>query len=247
MFSPVSPVRAYERVVEQIEEAVLSGRLQPGSRLPSERDLMTQFGVSRSTVREALRVLQSNGMVQSRAGDPRGPEVLPPSSSSLQKSMSRLARASSMSLAELLQFRMLLEGSAYQLAAQLRTPSQLAEMEAALQSMSGAAEASYPEFSAADVAFHDAVARATQNSLIVVCSNVVRGVVVDLITEHLAHATDRHALMHAYVRHHSEVLQAIRDRDGALASRLSRHALHDSYASYLPEPDRALLLPLLEP
>jgi GntR family transcriptional regulator, transcriptional repressor for pyruvate dehydrogenase complex len=247
MFSPVSPVRAYERVVEQIEEAVLSGRLQPGSRLPSERDLMTQFGVSRSTVREALRVLQSNGMVQSRAGDPRGPEVLPPSSSSLQKSMSRLARASSMSLAELLQFRMLLEGSAYQLAARLRTPSQLAEMEAALRSMSGAAEVGYPEFSAADVAFHDAVARATQNSLIVVCSNVVRGVVVDLITEHLAHATDRHALMHTYLRHHAEVLQAIRNRDGALASRLSRHALHDSYAEYLPEPDRALLLPLLEP
>jgi DNA-binding FadR family transcriptional regulator len=247
MFSPVSPVRAYERVVEQIEEAVLSGRLQPGSRLPSERDLMTQFGVSRSTVREALRVLQSNGMVQSRAGDPRGPEVLPPSSSSLQKSMSRLARASSMSLAELLQFRMLLDGSAYLLAAQLRTEAQLAEMEAARQAMSAAVDVGYPEFSSADVAFHDAVARATQNSLIVVCSNVVRGVVVDLITDHLAHAPDRQALMHSYLKHHTEVLQAIRDGDGALASRLSRHALHDSYAEYLPEADRALLLPLLEP
>jgi GntR family transcriptional regulator, transcriptional repressor for pyruvate dehydrogenase complex len=247
MFSPVSPVRAYERVVEQIEEAVLSGRLKPGSRLPSERDMMTQFGVSRSTVREALRVLQSNGMVQSRAGDPRGPEVLPPSSSALQKSMSRLARAESMSLAELLQFRMLLEGSAYQLAAHLRTVDQLAEMEAALDAMTSAVDVGYAEFSTADVAFHDAVARATQNSLIVVCSNVVRGVVVDLITDRLAHAPDRQALMRTYLKHHSEVLQAIRAGDGALASRLSRHALHDSYAEYLAEPDRVLLLPLLEP
>ncbi len=183
MFEPVSPVRAYERVVEQIEEAVFTGRLRPGSRLPSERDLMTQFGVSRSTIREALRVLQSNGMIQSRAGDPRGPEVLPASPKSLQKSMSRLVRAESMSLAELLQFRMLLEGSAYLLAARLRTDAQLAEMEAALQSMAKAS--GHAEFSDADVAFHDAVARATQNTLILVCSNVVRGVVLDLSLIHV--------------------------------------------------------------
>lgn len=246
MFEPVSPVRAYERVVEQIEQAVFSGRLKPGSRLPSERDLMTQFGVSRSTVREALRVLQSNGMVQSRPGDPRGPEVLAASPRSLQKSVVRLARAESMSLGELLQFRMLLEGSAYLLAAQLRTAAQLAEMEAALRDMTAAINIGYAEFSDADVAFHDAVARATQNTMIVVCSNVVRGVVLDLIAERLAHAPDRQALMLAYLRHHSEVLQAIRDGDGALASRLARRALHDSYAEYIPEPDRALLLPLLD-
>jgi GntR family transcriptional regulator, transcriptional repressor for pyruvate dehydrogenase complex len=246
MFSPVSPVRAYERVVEQVEDAVLSGRLKPGSRLPSERDLMTQFGVSRSTVREALRVLQSNGMIQSRAGDPRGPEVLPASPLTLQKSMSRLARADQISLTELLQFRMLLEGSAYQLAARLRTDEQLAEMDAALAGMDAAVDVGYTEFSTADVAFHDAVARATHNSLIVICSNVVRGVVVDLITDRLAHAADRRSLMRTYLRHHTDVLRAIRDSDGPKASRLSRHALHDSYAEYLPEQDRQLLLPLLE-
>lgn len=243
MFEPVSPVRAYERVVEQIEEAVFTGRLRPGSRLPSERDLMTQFGVSRSTVREALRVLQSNGMIQSRAGDPRGPEVLPASPKSLQKSMSRLVRAESMSLAELLQFRMLLEGSAYLLAARLRTDAQLAEMEAAVRAMSDATE--YAEFSDADVAFHDAVARATQNTLIVVCSNVVRGVVLDLIADRLAAAPDRQSLMRAYLRHHSEVLQAVRDRDGSLAARLARQALFDYYSDSLPADDRALLEPLI--
>ncbi|CAM3946327.1 FadR/GntR family transcriptional regulator [Kibdelosporangium persicum] len=243
MFEPVSPVRAYERVVEQIEEAVFTGRLRPGSRLPSERDLMTQFGVSRSTVREALRVLQSNGMIQSRAGDPRGPEVLPASPKNLRKSMSRLVRAESMSLAELLQFRMVLEGSAYLLAARLRTDAQLAEMEAAVRSMSDAT--GHAEFSDADVAFHDAVARATQNTLIVVCSNVVRGVVLDLIADRLAAAPDRQALMSAYLRHHSEVLQAIRDRDGELAARLARQALYDYYADWVPEPERDLLAALV--
>nr|WP_042190554.1 FadR/GntR family transcriptional regulator [Kibdelosporangium sp. MJ126-NF4]CEL19424.1 Transcriptional regulator, GntR family [Kibdelosporangium sp. MJ126-NF4]CTQ94777.1 Transcriptional regulator, GntR family [Kibdelosporangium sp. MJ126-NF4] len=243
MFEPVSPVRAYERVVEQIEQAVFAGRLKPGARLPSERDLMTQFGVSRSTVREALRVLQSNGMVQSRAGDPRGPEVLPPSPKTLSKSMSRLVRSESMSLAELLQFRMLIEGSAYQLAARLRTDVQLADMETALRAMADAT--GHAEFSAADVAFHDAVARATQNTLIVVCSNVVRGVVLDSIADALAAAADRQALMRAYLQHHSEVLQAIRDRDGSLAAQLARQALYDYYAICLPEPERELLATLV--
>ncbi|ONI78629.1 GntR family transcriptional regulator [Actinosynnema sp. ALI-1.44] len=243
MFEPVSPVRAYERVVEQIEEAVFAGRLRPGARLPSERDLMTQFGVSRSTVREALRVLQSNGMIQSRAGDPRGPEVLPASPKTLRKSMSRLVRAESMSLAELLQFRMLMEGSAYQLAARLRTETQLGEMETALRDMADAK--GHAAFSDADVAFHDAVARATQNTLIVVCSNVVRGVVLDSIADSLANAADQQALMSAYLEHHSDVLQAIRDRDGALAARLARQALYDYYGTFLPQTDRNLLATLV--
>src|SRR5690606_39281394 len=73
---PVRTVRAYERIVEQIEEAIESGTLTPGQRLPSERDLMAQFSVSRSTVREALRVLQARGLDQSRTGDTHGAVVL---------------------------------------------------------------------------------------------------------------------------------------------------------------------------
>ncbi|TCO58231.1 FadR/GntR family transcriptional regulator [Actinocrispum wychmicini] len=244
MFQPVSPIRAYERVVDQIEQAVFTGRLRPGARLPSERDLMTQFGVSRSTIREALRVLQSNGMIQSRAGDPRGPEILAASPENLHKSMRRLARTS-MSLGELLQFRMLLEGSAYLLAARLRSADELAEMDVALAAMAAAVDEGYSAFSDADVAFHEAVARATQNTLIVVCSDVVREVVVDLIADRIAHAADQRALMLSYLRHHTEVLQAIRDGDGELASQLARRALHDSYAPYLPETEREMLSPLL--
>ncbi|SFP87619.1 DNA-binding transcriptional regulator, FadR family [Amycolatopsis arida] len=245
-FEPVAPVRAYERVVEQIEQAVLSGRLAPGARLPSERDLMAQFGVSRSTVREALRVLQAGAVIRSRAGDPRGPEVLPPSPATLEKSMRRLARAEHLGLAELLQFRMQLEGSAFLLAARLRTAEQLAEMEIALAAMRTHVDDDYTAFSEADVAFHEAVARATQNSLIVVCGQVVRGVVLELIEDKLAHADDRRALMRASLAHHTEVLRAVRDQDGPLACRLARRALYDYYAEYVPAERRAMLEPLLD-
>ncbi|MGO4599699.1 FadR/GntR family transcriptional regulator [Terrabacter sp. 2RAF25] len=74
-FEPVRSVRLYERIVEQVEEAIARGELRPGERLPSERELVVQFGTSRATVREALRVLESNGVVRSRPGDPNGPEA----------------------------------------------------------------------------------------------------------------------------------------------------------------------------
>ena len=134
-FQPVAPVRAYERIVEQIEEAVVSGRLKPGERLPGERELMVQFGVGRSTVREALRVLQASEIIRSRPGDPRGPEILAASPAALHRSMQRLARAEHVGLAELLQFRMILDGSAHLLAAALRTDADLADLDTAFGAM----------------------------------------------------------------------------------------------------------------
>ncbi|NIH77601.1 FadR/GntR family transcriptional regulator [Amycolatopsis viridis] len=244
-FEPVSPVRAYERIVEQIEQAVLTGRLRPGERLPGERELMARFGVSRSTVREALRVLQSGEVIRSRPGDPRGPEVLPASPVSLQKSLDRLARAETLGLAELLQFRMILEGSAYRLAAELRTEEDLAELRTALATMTSTVD-DYASFSRADVAFHDAVARAGRNTLIVVCGKVVRGVVQDLIAGKLESSSDREALMRASVAHHQEVLRAVEDGDGPLAARLARRALYDYYAEYVGAEDRVVLEHLLD-
>jgi GntR family transcriptional repressor for pyruvate dehydrogenase complex len=245
-FEPVRTVRAYERIVEQIEEAIESGTLTPGQRLPSERDLMAQFSVSRSTVREALRVLQARGLVQSRPGDPNGAEVLPFSPAALHKSMTTLARVDELSLGELVQFRMVLDSAANMLAARLRTEEQLADMDAAIARMRKAAEISYDEFSAADVAFHDAVARASRNKLIQICTDVVRSIVVDLIAKKIASADDRVALMRRSIRHHEDVLDAVRAGDGVLAARLSRETMYDYYVGYVPEEERPALRALLE-
>jgi GntR family transcriptional repressor for pyruvate dehydrogenase complex len=245
-FEPVTTVRAYERVVQQIEEAVFSGALKAGERLPSERELMTQFAVSRSTIREALRVLQAADLIRSKPGDPRGPEVLAASPAALNKSMHRLTRADHLSFTELLQFRMALDGSAHLLAARLRTEENLAELDAALAAMRKGASRGYGDFSRADVAFHEAIARAAGNPLIVVCLEVVRGVVLEQVEGKLAHAGDQAALMRTWLAHHGEVLRAIRDADGELASRLARRALYDNYAEYVPERERPLLFPLLD-
>ncbi len=246
LFRPVQPVRAYERIVEQVEEAVYSGALPPGARLPSERDMMVAFSVSRSTVREALRVLDSGGVVRSRPGDPRGPEVLPVSDGGLRKQLTRLIRGDEIGLGDLLAFRMVLEGSANFLAAAMRTDGELGRMDDAMAVMRSAVDEGYEAFSAADVAFHDAVAEVSHNALLRVCSEVVRGIVLNLIAGKIESSPDRRALMSESLAHHGEVLDAVRRGDGRGAAHLARANLFDYYADYCTPDERSLLRTLVD-
>lgn len=242
MFTPVQPVKAYERIVEQIEEAIFSSSLKPGDRLPSERELMVQLSVSRSTVREALRVLESNGLVRSRPGDPNGPEVQAFSGATLGKSMTRLLRTDELSLANVVQYRMLLDGSAAFLAAKLADEDQLAAL-ADIHTMLGEAAAAgdYELFSATDVAFHEAIAQASGNPLIAVCMQAVRAVVIELIASKIVQSKDRKTLMKRSLAHHGELLEAMRARDGKRAEQMARIHLVEYYAEKLPQRDREQL------
>jgi DNA-binding FadR family transcriptional regulator len=245
VFSPVEPVRAYQRIVEQIESALLSGELSPGGTLPSERELMRQFGVSRATVREALRVLESRGLVRSRPGNPNGAEVLSFQTNMLRAPLSQLARVEHVSVTDLLQFRMILEGSATYLAALLRTDEQLAEMEQALQAMASGAKVSLAAFSAADLHFHETVAKASGNELLSVCSDVVRDVVLQMMHAHIADASNSGELMQVWLRAHARLLDAVRERDADLAAHRIRQDLFDHYQMQVAPERREVLEQML--
>jgi GntR family transcriptional repressor for pyruvate dehydrogenase complex len=245
-FDPVQPVRAYERVVEQVELALLRGDLRPGERLPSERDLMKQLAVSRSTVREALRVLESHGVVRSRPGDPHGPVVLESGPAPLRKSLLRLATGDGVSVSELLQFRLLLEGPSAFLAAELRSDQDLAAMDAAISAMRASLETGLDDFAAADVAFHDAMAAASGNRMVRVCADVVRDVVLNLITDKMKQQEAPEELMGNWVARHEAVFEAIRRQDGRAATRLMQGDILEVYAPWLSDVERAVLARLIE-
>src|SRR5690242_8615049 len=116
-FEPIKPARAHEAVLAQLQCKILEGQLAPGDRLPSERGMMDTFGVSRPTVREALRVAESLGLVAVRHGDPGGPRVLGQPSVGVARVLDGLLSAERTSVAELLEARMVLEGTAARLAA----------------------------------------------------------------------------------------------------------------------------------
>jgi GntR family transcriptional regulator, transcriptional repressor for pyruvate dehydrogenase complex len=239
VFEPVRPVRVYERVVQEIEEAIQRGELSPGDRLPSERAMMEQFGVSRSTIREALRVLERDGLVRSRGGDPNGPVVLSVSTDGLRRALTLLTRGRNLDLAELLQFRMLIEGGAARLAAMRHTDGDLALLDARLAAMEAACDrGETTTFSQADLDFHDAVARITENGLLQVANEVVRAVVLQLVAGKVADADDERSQMRENCDRHAEVLAAIRAGDGERAAYLSRVHIFDAYAGQLQPDDR---------
>ncbi|GAA3536061.1 FadR/GntR family transcriptional regulator [Nocardioides daeguensis] len=246
-FTNVTPVRAYESVVAQIENAVFAGQLVPGDRLPSERELMAQFGVSRGTVREALRVLESGGIIRSRPGDPGGATVQANSSARLAKALTTFVKLGQIGVGELIEFRMVVEGSAVRLAAELHDDETLAAMEDAFADMKRAADVSFEDFSAADVSFHLAVAACSGNSLFSACSQFARDTVLQLTTDNLKESGDPTELIQETLRRHGAYLQAIRDRDGRTAEALARQDLVDYYGPHLEADERARIDLLLMP
>jgi len=247
-FSPVQKVSAYESIVEQIERAVEIGDLKPGDRLPGERQLMADFSVSRATIREALRVLQATGLLESRPGDPRGPMITAYSPRILEKSMARLAHLESISRVELLQFRLLLEGQSCLLAAENRTAEDLAGIEEHLAALHEVARGEADGFGERVNRFHAAIRRASGNQLIEVCGNVVGGVMAHLTEGRLSSETDRLARMRRSAADAETLVDALRRRSPREAADVSRRNIYRYYADDLtPEEAAALASSLPSP
>lgn len=246
-FEPAVPVHTYERIVDQIELAIVSGDIPVGSQLPSERDLMVQFGVSRPTVREALRILQSMGLLESRPGTRGGPTVLAPSSKTLTRSFRAMLGTDALSAAELVQYRVVLEGSTSRLAALRHTPEQLADMRQALEHMERDAEANRATFADHDLEFHEAIWRASGNQVLHLSGQAVSGALRPLMQRHAAgdHRDNRVKLENARIDR--GLFTAIAARDSAEAGRIARRAVADRFAPLLDsDADRAALTMLAE-
>ncbi len=159
------------QLAEQIRARILGGGLSPGVALPAERELATQFGVNRSSVREALRRLEAWGLVQTRhGGGTRVADFL--AEAGLQLLPFLLApggRVDRKMLAELLEVRSALLAFTAALAAERRTPAQLVELDAACVRLLAAT--TLAEAQAADWALYEALTAASGNRVLsLVCS-----------------------------------------------------------------------------
>jgi DNA-binding FadR family transcriptional regulator len=157
---------AYQLLADELREEITSGRLQPGSRLPPEPELCVRSGVSRSTVREALRLLASQHLIVTTRGVTGGSFVAHPDAEQLSEALSTgltlLSNSAEVGMADLLELRRALEVPAAGLAAQRRTDANLTEMRGAMF------DPDLDELDtmlAAHAAFHAAVASATGNPL----------------------------------------------------------------------------------
>jgi GntR family transcriptional regulator, transcriptional repressor for pyruvate dehydrogenase complex len=109
LFTAVSLGRASRAIVEQIRARVREGKLKPGDRLPSERELCQQFGVSRVTVREGLRILETGGLITIKVGARGGAFVTSPTSGQIADGLADLVTLSPIDAAEVTEARLVFE------------------------------------------------------------------------------------------------------------------------------------------
>jgi GntR family transcriptional repressor for pyruvate dehydrogenase complex len=163
---PVKPVRLFEQVAEQLQSLIVEGQLQPGDRLPSESELGAAHGVSRSVVREALRALESKGLIQVRSGAGASVASRPFSFSAPGEAIEWLLNRRD-SLMQLLQLRESVEGLTASLAASSRSDDLLEELRQVVQQqqeLSGSLSNLDSQVEL-DVRFHTLIADASGNDI----------------------------------------------------------------------------------
>lgn len=212
---------SHELVLDQVRRAIQLGRFDAGTRLPSERELAQQFGVSRTTVRGAIRALVGEGLVEVRRGRHGGAVVVSP-----RASRSQIVRHLSRRLAELevvVDFRLIVEPAAARRAAERRTSEDLARLRTLVTSMDElvADPNSAPtpsRFFAVDSEFHHCIAEATRNPILVAAVDDVRARLFTPIGGIFL------ALHPTANELHDELFQAIEARDAERAeSTMRRH------------------------
>lgn len=209
MYTPIQSTRVFERVAEQIEKRILDGELRSGDRLPTEREMAEQFQVSRTAVREAMKMLAQKGLVDMRPG--RGTIVIDGSREAMENSIGLLMK---MKLGEvggsdnLVEVRAILEIEIAALAAARATEKEIAAMREAIRVMDENLD-NADGFITGDNSFHEALAQATQNALILILLKSI----VHLLSEQRKQIFEVEGGPTRGQIHHRRILESIIRRD----------------------------------
>ena len=128
-FKEIKPVRAYDAVAKQIEDAILCGRLKPGNKLPPEREVIRLFNISRRTLREALRILEQKGLIQVKLGAQGGAFVIDNVPRRICESLNLLIRQKKITPSDLTEFRIQAEGHVVELVSKRASKKNLQQLE----------------------------------------------------------------------------------------------------------------------
>ena len=209
----LSGANRVDEVVLRLREQIVSGKLSADHSLPSEGDLATQFRVSRTVVREAMRILCTQGLVEISQG--RRPRVKKADSQAAIISLDALLSRGSGSLQHLTEVRLPLEVEIAGLAAERATPEQLQTLAQTNDQLAGAN--SLEECIEADIAFHRALAAATNNPLFVLLLETVAQLLRESRRRTLTQSGTRLAW-----EEHVKIYQTVVQRDPAAAREAMR-------------------------
>lgn len=225
---PVRRTRVHEEVAARIRRLIADGRLKPGDRLPPERELAAALGVSRTSVRDAIRTLEVAGLVEPRQGE--GTVVRELSTDNLVAPLASVLLSRRDLLADLMAVRKMIEPAMAREAARHATPEEIREMAAVLARQAARVEAGGVAIEE-DSAFHDLIARASRNQVVL----KVIDVLMDLLREGRERSLQVRGRPQRSLRGHRQILEAIRRRDGEEAARAMLHHLEQIEEMVLEE------------
>ena len=204
--SPIKSTRIYEEIIRQVKGMIAEGRLKSGDQLPPERELAEKFLVSRASVREALRALESLGLVAIRPGE--GTFVREISVETLVEPLALVMLSQREAVGELFEARRLLEPALARLAATRATPEEIGEMERILDEQAKEI-ASGRTGLLQDAHFHAAIGAAAHNRAI---TRLAHGI-MDLLTQSREESLSTPGRPERSHQSHRRILQAITRRD----------------------------------
>jgi GntR family transcriptional repressor for pyruvate dehydrogenase complex len=218
-FEAVRKDKVYEGVAKQIERLILK-KLQPGDKLPSERDLAELLAVSRSSIRDAIRSLELTGMVEPRQG--AGTIVREISSDSLVNPLANARKRKEEMVGELLDFRKMLEPPLAARAAARATESEISEMREILERQEKKLREGESTI-AEDSEFHYAIALASGNSVV----RKVLDTLMDLLRDSRERSLQVEGRPQKSLAGHRKILAAISRHDGEAAKVAMRRHIED--------------------
>ena len=238
VFRPVTGGRASSEVVRQIREAILDGRLKPGDRLSSERELTDQLGVSRVTIRDALRTLETSGLIDVRVGARGGAFVRIPAPDRVGEGLANMLLLSPIEPAQVTEARMIFELGTIPLVCQRATDDDIAALSDICERAEQALRAGEYDVSLS-AAFHTRLAQCTHNTAIGLIVDSFQGplraslerakaIAPDMgepgIAEHwelvaAVRAGDVDTARHVMMRHLGRTAKRLRDRAPSMQTR----------------------------
>lgn len=180
MFECAKTNKVSQNIVNQIRKAIFEGILKPGDKLPSDKELIDNFGVSKGSLREALRSLEVLGLLEIRKGALGGAFVTEVDTENAKKGISNFFVSRDLSLRNLFDVRLILEPHIAENAASTITGDDLQRLKQILQETHDALQNDLPlNYRKKEVAFHLIIANATQNPLLIFLLDFVENLLLD--------------------------------------------------------------------
>lgn len=217
--------RTSDVLVQHVEDELASGRLRVGGRLPGERALATQLGISRASVREGIRVLEAMGLIRTATGSgaEAGAIVVADASAGITAALRLHLASSNLPVADVVRTRLLLETWSAREAAARRDDGELGVAKKLLDAMDDPA-LPVEEFLLLDAEFHVTLARATGNAVVAAIMTSLREAIHGYVVAAASGPIDWPTMWRRLRRQHRNILAAVRAGDRERAVRLvSRH------------------------